>query len=78
MKTKFFPTPQEFPLHPATPQPVVAALFETRSKLESCIFEFKPTYQTSRYFNEVASVLRESNWALSLEEGGVWKIQPSI
>lgn len=70
----FFPKPNEVL---TLPTPIFHAANEVKDLILNHNFNFKPSYQVSRYFNEIGQLLKESGWSLKLENEK-WVITPGV
>jgi len=74
MANNLFPKPDQVL---AFPTQLHLAVEDVKNQLWKHNFKFKPTYQTSRYFQEIKMLLVDDGWNLSKDIDGNWILQPA-
>ncbi len=74
MANNLFPKPDQLL---AFPTQLHLALEDVKEHMQKHNFKFKPTYQTSRYFQEIKMLLVDDGWNLLKDSEGNWTIQPA-
>ena len=72
-KIKYFPSPDEIM---SLDKNVYLAVQDVKHKMVAGNFSFSPEYQTSRFFNEIGTLLDEDGWSLTRTATGNWTIEP--
>lgn len=73
MENNLFPTPQELL---AIPTQLHLAVNDVKAKMQAHNFNFKPEYQTQRFFQEIRALLNDSGWVLTKDANNNWSIAP--
>ncbi len=74
MANNLFPKPDQLL---AFPTQLHLAIEDVKAQMQKRNLQFKPTYQTSRYFQEIKMLLIDDGWNLSKDVEGNWSIQPA-
>lgn len=72
MENNLFPKPEQILTFPA---PLCRAINDVRQRIFNKDLEFKPSYETNRYFQEIKALLKDDGWALNKKENGEWLIE---